>query len=220
MWHDFPAKVAEATDLRVLVYSRQGYGRSDKCNLPLPLTFMHHEGLDVLPELIKAAGIHEHILIGHSDGASISLIYGGGYPDENLRGIIVESPHVFCEDKTVQQIHKAKINYEQGNLRSKLTKYHGENVDCAFYGWNTAWLDPEFKKWNIEEYLPGINVPILTIQGTDDEYGTMEHAQRIEAKAGAGARTLVLTNCGHSPHKDKSDATLTAMTDFILQHLS
>lgn len=219
MWHDFPAKVAEATGLGVLVYSRQGYGRSDTCNLPFPLTFMHHEGLDVLPELITAAGICEHILIGHSDGASISLIYAGGTQAENLRGVIVEAPHVFCEDKTVRHIREAKTNYEQGDLRNRLREYHGDNVDCAFYGWNSAWLDPDFEKWNIEEYLPGMKVPVLSIQGAEDEYGTLEHARRIEAKAGAGARTLVLPHCGHSPHKDRSEASLRAMVDFVSKAL-
>lgn len=119
----------------------------------------------------------------------------------------------------MRHIREAKTNYEQGDLRNRLRKYHGDNVDCAFYGWNSAWLDPDFEKWNIEEYLSGMKVPVLTIQGAEDEYGTLEHARRIEAKAGAGARTLLLPNCGHSPHKDRSEASLRAMVDFVSKAL-
>lgn len=220
MWRDFPEKVADATGLGVLVYSRQGYGRSDKCDLPLPLTFMHNEGLYVLPDLIKAAGIRSFFLFGHSDGASISLVFAGGTPAENLLGVIAESPHVFCEDKTVRQIRQAKINYERNDLREKLRKYHGDNVECAFYEWNRSWLDPEFGKWNIEEYLPRIKVPILVLQGEEDEYGTLEHMRRIEAKAGSEVKAVAFPGCGHSPHKDRIESVLPETKEFISGILS
>jgi len=215
MWHDFPEDVAKATGCGALVYSRQGYGGSDACELPLPLTFMHNEGLNVLPALIREAGIKKHILIGHSDGASIALIYAGGLQDKNCLGIIAEAPHIFCEDKTVNHIREAKDWYEKGDLKKGLEKYHGKNTDCAFYGWNGAWLDPGFKKWNIEEYLPDIKVPTFVIQGADDKYGSLAHMQGIESKCGSDVKTLVLENCGHSPHKDQREIVLRAMTEFV-----
>ena len=59
-----------------------------------------------------------------------------------------------------------------GDLREKLARYHGENVDCAFRGWNEVWLDQDFIDWNLEEFLPGVEIPLLVIQGESDEYGT------------------------------------------------
>ncbi|MBN2040539.1 MAG: alpha/beta hydrolase [Spirochaetes bacterium] len=215
MWHDFPEKAAEAAGCAALVYSRQGYGRSDSCTLPLPLSFMHHEGLNVLPALISAAGIKEYMLIGHSDGASISLIFAGGTPAVNLKGIILEAPHTFCEKKTVSHIREAKDWYENGDLKKRLEKYHGINTECAFYGWNRAWLDPDFKKWNIEEYLPDIKVPAFVIQGADDEYGTLKHMQSIELKSSGVVKTLVLDKCGHSPHKDQQKKVLQSIAAFV-----
>ncbi len=217
MWRDFPGQLSRATGCGALVYSRLGYGKSDPCELPLPLTFMHNEGLDVLPELIKNAGIREYILIGHSDGASISLIYAGSSPLEKLHAIIAEAPHVICEEKTVSRIREAKVNYEHKDLREKLKKYHGDNVDCAFYGWNASWLDPDFINWNIEEYVPHIKAPVLLIQGRDDEYGTLEHIKRIRQQL--PAESLVLDDCKHSPHRDQPKATLRAMTEFIARVL-
>jgi pimeloyl-ACP methyl ester carboxylesterase len=216
MWHEFPGELAAATGCSALVFSRLGYGGSDACALPRPLRFMHHEGLGVLPEVVDKAGITECVLIGHSDGGSIGIIYAGGTPALPLKGLVTLAAHVFCEDLSVQSIQAAREHYLEGDLREKLEKYHGPNVDCAFWGWNDAWLHPDFRKWNLEEYLPGIRVPFLAIQGEEDPYGTPAQVDAIVRQAGEGAEALMLDNCGHAPHRDRPQATLNAMRDFIL----
>lgn len=215
LWRDFPAELAAATGCGALVYSRLGYGGSDPCELPRPLTYMHDEALIVLPELLEVAGIRECILIGHSDGGSIAIIYAGGTPATRLRGLITEAPHVFCEEISVQSIQETLEPYQHGNLREKLAKYHKSNVDCAFWGWNQAWLHPEFLHWNLEEYLPNITVPMLVIQGEDDKYGTPAQVDAIAHQAGGGAQLLMLPECGHTPHRKQKEATLEAMMRFI-----
>ena len=217
MWHDFPGELAAATGCGALVFSRLGYGGSDECERPRPLRFMHHEGLGVLPELLEKAGVTECVLVGHSDGGSIGIIYAGGTPALPLRGLITEAAHVFCEDLTVQSIQAARERYREGDLREKLQKYHGPNVDGAFWGWNDAWLHPDFMQWNLEEYLPGIRVPLLAIQGAEDPYGTPAQVEAIVNQAGGRVEALVLENCGHAPHRDHPESTLKAMRDFILR---
>jgi pimeloyl-ACP methyl ester carboxylesterase len=217
LWRDFPFELAEATGCGALVYSRLGYGRSDPSSLPLSLRYMHREGLRVLPELIKAAGIRQCILIGHSDGGSIALIYAGGTPAEPLCGLVTEAAHVFCEEINVRSIQQAKTSYLQSDLRERLRKYHGANVDCAFWGWNGAWLHPEFIHWNIEAYLPGIKVPVLAIQGENDEYGTPLQVEAIVNKAGSDTEMRMLPDCGHAPHVDQRTETFNAMKRFILR---
>ena len=216
MWHDFPRDLATATGCGALVFSRLGYGGSEACALPRPLRFMHHEGLGVLPELLEKTGIEDCILVGHSDGGSIGIIYAGGTPALPLRGVITEAAHIFCEDLSIQSIQAARERYGEGDLREKLEKYHGPNVDCAFWGWNDAWLHPDFRQWNLEEYLPGIRVPILAIQGEDDPYGTPAQVDAITRQAGGKAEALMLEDCGHTPHRDRPEATFRAMRDFIL----
>lgn len=203
MWRDFPERLSELTGCPALVYSRQGYGHSNPCSVPRPLTYMHVEALEVLPELQKTAGIGEHVLIGHSDGGSISLINAGGKPSDGLRGVVTMSPHVFCEEITVRSIEAARKAYLEADLRKGLKKYHGENTDCAFWGWNKAWLNPDFINWNIEEYLPSIKVPQLVIQGNEDPYGSAAQVDAIESQSGGPARVCMIQNCGHSPHKEK-----------------
>ncbi len=215
LWRDFPTRLAQATGCGAFVYSRVGYGKSDTCSLPRPISFMHDEGLDFFPKLIEAAGLQEHVLVGHSDGGSIALIYAGGTPATGLRGLITEAPHVFCEEVCTRSIHDIVTAYHDGDLRERLKKHHGSNVDCAFWGWADVWQHPDFKQWNIEEYLPHIKVPLMIIQGEDDEYATIAPVRALTRQAGAGAESLLLPDCKHSPHKDQEGRTLAAMVEFI-----
>ena len=213
MWRDFPGKLAASTGYGVLVYSRLGYGRSDPCPLPRPLTYMHDEALEVLPALLATARVRDCVLVGHSDGGSIALTYAGGTDAPPLRGVVTLAAHVFCEELSVRSIAAAKDAYENDGLRERLARYHGSNVDGAFWGWNRAWLDPEFMHWNLEPYLPDIDVPVLAVQGIDDEYGTAAQVDAIVA--GAGAESLLLENCGHSPQRDREQATIEAVAGFV-----
>jgi len=215
MWGDFPARLSLASGCPGLVYSRRGYGRSDPCDVPRPLTYMHDEGLDVLPDLLKAANIGDHMLVGHSDGGSIAFIYSGGTPAPGLKAVMTMAAHVFCETLSVMSIAKAKIKYEEDDLRARLAKYHGDNVDGAFRGWNNAWLDPDFMKWNIEPYLPKIIVPQLIIQGYGDPYGTIAQVKSIENNSSGPVQVFLLKNCGHSPYKEQVRKSLEIMANFI-----
>lgn len=215
MWKDFPQQLALRTGLGVLAYSRAGYGGSSPCPLPRPISFMHDEALTVLPKILDAAGISEAVLVGHSDGASIALIHAGGTADSRLKGLVLMAPHVFVEELTVNSIRAATQAYATTDLRTRLARYHGDNVDCAFSGWSDAWLDPLFLSWNIENYLEGIRVPTLMMQGEEDNYGTAEQLERIARGTPGGAEILLLPDCGHSPHRDQTEATLNAIAGFL-----
>lgn len=218
-WRDFPARVAEATGCGALVYSRAGYGNSDPATLPRPVSFMHEEALVTLPQVLDAAGVREAILVGHSDGASIALIFAGGRRDRRLRGLALEAPHVFVEDLSVRSIGRAAEQYREGRLKAALERHHGENTECAFWGWNRVWLDPAFRSWNIEEFLPGITVPVLVIQGAEDEYGTLRQVEAVERGCRVPVRRVILPACGHSPHRDQPARTLDEITSFVGREL-
>jgi fermentation-respiration switch protein FrsA (DUF1100 family) len=117
LWRDVPARLAGITGWGALVYSRLGYGRSDPCPLPRTVDFMHHEGLTVLPDVIRQTGIGNYVLVGHSDGGSIALIHAGGSPCPGLMGIITLAAHVFCEDLTRRSIEAARQRYLNGILK-------------------------------------------------------------------------------------------------------
>jgi pimeloyl-ACP methyl ester carboxylesterase len=211
-WRDFPAMVAAATGRRALVYDRYGYGDSDVLQEgKRTVRFMHDEALVALPELLESLNVEKPILIGHSDGASISLIHAGA--GHAVRGVVAMAPHVFIEPLCLRSIDKAAEAFEKTDFGVKLARYH-RDARRTFYGWADVWLDPGFKGWDIRgKYLPDIRCPVLGIQGFDDEYGTM--AQLDELQRGAKAELLKLEQCGHAPFRDQPEKTLGAVADFI-----
>jgi len=176
------------------------------------VNFMHDEALKTLPELLDALDVRRPVLFGHSDGASIAIIHAGG-ARRPVRGLILLAPHVFVEDDAIRSIQAAKQTYLGTDWREKLARYHAD-PDSAFWGWNDIWLHPEFRAWNIEEYLPRITCPMLAIQGDDDEYGTMEQIERVSRLA-PNVEVLKLRDCRHSPHRDQPESVIAAAAAFV-----
>jgi len=221
LWRDFPTRLAELTNLPVLAYSRFGYGQSSPVSLPRPLSYMHDEAQQHLPALLDALDIQKTVLIGHSDGASIAAIHAGLADNTRIDSIILISPHFFCEEKSLNSIRNARIQWQTGMLRTQLARYHGDNVDCAFEGWNGAWLSPAFKDWNIETDLASVSVPVLGIQRSEDPYGSDRQLQVIVDSAPKNQVTNrdihFIDGTGHAPHLEQTGRTLKLITDFLIK---
>ena len=213
-WRDFPAALAARTGAEVTVYSRYGYGRSTVRREPFAVDYMHKAAREELPALLDVLGIERPLLVGHSDGASIALIFAGLHPDR-VQGLVLEAAHVFTEALCVASIAEIQRMFEASDdLRDRLARHHAD-PEASFRGWNDVWQLPAFLDWNIEEYLPAIGCPALVIQGADDEYGTLEQVARIERGSGGPVERLILDNCGHAPHRDRRDSVLAAMARFV-----
>ncbi len=213
LWGEFPDKLGAATGAGVFVYSRAGYGQSSPARLPRPLSFMHDEAKDTLPRLLDAIGFRRGLLLGHSDGASIAAIYAGSVQDHRVRGLILIAPHFFTEDMGIAEIARVKDTYATTDLRAKLARWHAD-VDNAFRGWNDAWLDADFRKWDITPGLAYIRVPILIVQGENDQYGTVKQIEAAERECYCPVEIALLPSVGHSPHREAPDVLLKATSEF------
>jgi pimeloyl-ACP methyl ester carboxylesterase len=212
MWRHFPEKLAAATGCRVIVWSRAGYGGSEPYAAPRRADYMHREAEEALPAFIAALGVERPVLVGHSDGGSISLIFAGAFPGVP-RGVAVMAPHEFVEEETLAGIRLAREAWATTDLPAKLGRYHPD-AQRVFFDWNDTWLSPAFRDWNIEAYLPRIRCPVLAMQGEDDEYATMRQIDVIAERV-PGTRLHKLTDCGHSPHRDQEAAVLAALAGFV-----
>jgi pimeloyl-ACP methyl ester carboxylesterase len=215
-WRDFPEQLVAATGLRALVYDRYGYGGSDPRNEPPNPHYLAIEAFDRLPALLEACRIKTPILIGHSDGATIALLYGAEYPSSPL-GIISEAAHVMIEDVTIQGIRRAFDAYQSTSLRAQLERYHDEKVDSVFHGWADTWLTPAFREWKMLDRLRSIIAPVLAIQGADDEYGTLAQLDAIATGVSGPVEILNIDNCGHVPHFQARQQVADAMVSFVRQ---
>ncbi|HEV8610279.1 MAG TPA: alpha/beta hydrolase [Thermoanaerobaculia bacterium] len=217
-WRDFPDRMASATGCGALVYSRMGYGASDPVFGRRPVRFMHDEALEVLPAVIERFELRDVVLFGHSDGASIAIIYAGALLAP-IRALVLEAPHVFVEPICIESITRIAQAYETTRLRERLARYHGDNTDSMLRTWTDVWLRPEFQRWNIEEYLQAIESPVLVVQGEDDDYGTVRQVDAVVTQVSGPVKSLVLAHCGHSPHSDQPDEVLEAARRFVRQAL-
>lgn len=212
LWRHFPEKLAERTGCRTIAWSRAGYGGSDPYARARTPRYMHIEAIEMLPALLAALDVERPLLVGHSDGGSIALIYAATFPERPL-GVVAMAPHEFVEDETLSGIRAARAAWAATDMRQKMARHH-RDPERVFFDWNDTWLSPAFRDWNIEEYLPAIRCPVLAIQGEDDEYATMRQIDVIAERV-AGSELLKLPACGHSPQRDQPEAVLSAIAAFV-----
>ena len=213
LWGSFPDEIAAATGAGVFVYSRAGYGRSRPGAMPRGIDFMHEEACTVLPRVLDAIGFQRGLLLGHSDGASIATIYAGSVQDHRVRGLVLIAPHFFIEEFGIAEIERANAAFTSGELREKLKRWHAD-VDCAFRSWSEPWLHPDFRKWDITEALGYIRVPILIVQGEDDQYGTLKQIEAAQQECFCPVEAAVLPGVRHAPHREAPEQVLKAVADF------
>lgn len=213
LWRDFPQQVADQTGMGVFVWSRQGYGQSDPADLPRPVDFMTHEAVDVLPKVLAQIGFQRGILFGHSDGATIAAIYAGSISDHRVRGLVLMAPHFFTEPGGLAAIEQARNDFASGDMKAKMGKYH-RDPEATFCGWNDVWLDLAFKDWNVAEVIDYLRIPVLAIQGREDQYGTLAQIEEIESRIYSPVDVEILDDCKHAPHFEQPQKTLAAVAEF------
>lgn len=216
LWRDFPERLGEITKCNVLIYDRQGYGKS--CDFSYSKRDSHYleYEADLLNELLDFWKIDKAFLFGHSDGGSIALIAAGKYPSK-IQGIITEGAHIYVEDITIKGIEEAIELYNETNLKSKLEKYHGSKTEDMFWAWASTWTSDEYRNWNIEMFLPKIQCPSLIIQGEEDEYGTLKQVKDIVSQTNGLSKQLIIPKVKHTPHKEVPEMILDKAKEFISQ---
>jgi pimeloyl-ACP methyl ester carboxylesterase len=209
-WKDFPIRLGELTGLNVMMYDRFGHGLSDPEPLPPDNDFLDHEALVILPEVLYQLEISKSILLGHSDGGTIALIYAAHI---NTQALILEAAHVLVEEITRQGVLQATKS--EVTLVPKLRKYHGDKATALFKYWSDLWSSDLMKDWNIEHILERVDMPTLVIQGEDDNYGTLSQVQKIRDGVGGECETLILPDCSHAPHKEWPEIVIAKINSFI-----
>jgi pimeloyl-ACP methyl ester carboxylesterase len=216
LWRDFPDALCHACGAGGVVYSRFGYGGSTPFDAPRRPRYMHDEALSVLPALLRHWQLERPVLYGHSDGASIALLYSAAFSPAAL---IVEAPHVFVEERSLDGIRAAREAFISGDLRPRLARYH-RDAAATFFGWNDIWLAPEFRDWDITADITSIRCPVLALQGDADPYGTLAQTDRLHSALGARLECMELAGCGHHPHRERREAVIDAAANFLRRVLA
>jgi pimeloyl-ACP methyl ester carboxylesterase len=214
-WFGFHKELSEALNLPAISYDRYGYGKSDELKDKRPLDYQKKEAY-FLNKLLKKIKIPlPVILFGHSDGATIALMYAALFPN-NVKAVISEAHHVIIEKHTQLGVLQAIEAYEKTNFRNALMKYHGNKVDSMFYAWANTSALPEALNFNMTNYLPKISAPVLAIQGTNDQYGTFEQLKLIKQYCNK-SKILFVQDCDHYPHRNKKDFIINSVRNFLYE---
>jgi pimeloyl-ACP methyl ester carboxylesterase len=213
IWGSFADDLGRETGAGIFAYSRAGYGSSSPSKLPRSVDFMHEEAQQVLPSVLDAIAFRRGLLVGHSDGASIAAIYAGSVQDHRVRGLALMAPHFFTEDMGIAEIERARVAFEQGNLRNRLARQHAD-PDNAFHNWCDPWLHPAFRQWDLTDALAHIRVPMLIVQGENDQYGTVQQIEVAQQECYCPVEVALLPDTRHAPYRESPEATLRAIADF------
>lgn len=214
LWRDFPSLLAEATKRKVIAYDRLGFGKSDRRNEKSPLDFVTEEAELLFPLLRDRLGFEKFVAFGHSVGGAMAVLCAGRFPKECV-AVITESAQTFVEDRTLEGISAAKKNFENPEQFTKIEKYHGDKALWVLRAWTDVWLSAEFASWSLKDELPKVKCPLLAIHGEKDEYGSQKFPEMLAGTTGGPAEKLILSGCGHIPHKEKQEVVLKAVARFL-----
>jgi len=217
-WRDFPERLGAATGCAVLAYDRWGHGRSDRLTPPRSPDFLAEEAERALPKLLNQLGLYRIALYGHSDGGSIALLFAAAYPQRTL-AVISEAAHVFSEAHSASGFAEVVARFENGDLRQRLARHHGENVDAMFRGWVGAWQNPAMRDWRMTDRLPAIRCPVLVIQGQTDDHGSPAQVEAIVNGVSGPVESWLVPGCGHAPHLEATEAVLERSAAFLRRAL-
>jgi lipoate---protein ligase len=214
LWRDVPDRLAAATGCEVLTYDRWGSGDSAPLELPFSQNYLLDEALVSVPDVLQATKARRPILVGHSDGAAIALAFAGAFPDR-VSGVVAIAPHLFREERTVRAIADQIRDFEQGDLKARLARYHGGNTEQLFHRLVAAWSADKPGDWGLEPYVRQVRCPVLAIQGTEDEFFSQRQVDSLRALVAGPFETCYLPGCGHAPHQQAATAVVTAIARFV-----
>jgi pimeloyl-ACP methyl ester carboxylesterase len=214
-WKAFPELLCKKLQLDGFVYERQGHGSSSPFSNERTASYLHDYAWDELNKLIQTAFPSDKkiILVGHSDGGTIALLYAAKFP-KNVLACVTMAAHVINEPETIAGIQPAIEAYEAGKLVG-LTKYHGVKTESLFYAWARTWKSDEFKDWDICKDIQSISCPVFAIQGSTDQYGTEKQLDLIKTNVSGKVKTIMISNCGHQPHLEVPEHVLSEIQQFF-----
>jgi pimeloyl-ACP methyl ester carboxylesterase len=214
MWREFPSLLAQRLLRPVIAYDRLGFGRSSARTERPSIRFIEEEAEIHLPAVLDAIGVRRFIAFGHSVGGSMGVVAAGRLAHD-CDAVITESAQAFVEARTLQGIAAAKKNFEDPRLFDRLARYHGEKAEWVLRAWTDTWLSAEFASWSLEKDLPRVRCPLLAIHGVHDDFGSVSFPETICARTGGRAQKLIIEDCGHVPHREKTGLVLEAIGVFL-----
>ena len=212
-WRDFPKRLAETLLCRVVVYDRLGFGQSSARNDFPSIHFIEEEADIYLPYIKEALSIHGYVLMGHSVGGAMSLNIAA--KDLDCQGVISISAQAFIEEVTLEGLRNAEIMFSDPMYMAKLERWHGEKAHWVLRAWIDRWLSDDYQHWSLANCIGQVICPVMAMHGDQDEYGSVAFPEYIVNHTAGDSVLVILKDCGHIPHKEKTTEVLDEVSKFF-----
>lgn len=194
----------------VIIVDLPGYGKSEEP----PYPYSVEDYVMIIKELLDNIDVKNPILIGHSFGGKISLLYASMFDVKKL--ILLASPYkkeikkLSLKTKTLKQLKKVPgLNKLEGFAKKHIGSVDYRNASPIMRQVlvNTVNLD-------ISESVKKIKCPTIIIWGTLDEQVDVSEAYELE-KLISDAGVIVYENCTHYAYLEKLGQTISVISSFI-----
>lgn len=213
LWRDFPQQLANATGHPVIAYDRLGFGRSSP-RADWSVDFIRDEAERFFPRLLEGLGIQHFILFGYSVGGDMAASCAARHPDR-CQALITLSAPTLVDERMVSGLRAAREAFSQPGQVERLARYHGDKAGWVLSAWLDTWLSDAFADWSIEQSASGLTCPTLVMHGDQDEYGAIDHAQRMAAITKGPSELVILKDCHHTPLRECPEVVLANVSRFL-----
>ena len=189
--------------------------------------------------LLRALGLGQSFLYGHSMGAMTALAVAVNEPDR-VRAAVLEDPPFRLPDPYVtspeeaqelQQMARDDLAFQQRTLEERLAQGRAEHPHWAeeeIQPWaqSKGEFNPEiiahrtaFRSYPWRKALPRVTRPLLLITGSTENGAIVLPAlARQAASLCSTCQVVQIEGAGHSIHRDRYAETLRVVRDFLNQH--
>lgn len=217
-------------DFHVIAPDVVGFGESDKPDAPYDRPFL----ASWLKDFVDAIGVQSTHVVGESFGGAISLQFAHDYPERVDKLVLMDAgavggweaefalrdtvsmmlDHAFPTRGRVAKNLRGVAVGEPESIDDPLINYfYGVMHSDGAHHWFWQGRGSAIKAMPKEE-LAKIDVPTLLLWGEDDGYFPVSNAQAAMTVM-PNAQLQVIPECEHSPHLDKPDEMLKAITRFL-----
>lgn len=194
----------------ITIIDLPGHGESEVPESVLTL----YDYVEIVHELLKKLKVKKPILVGHSFGGKISLIYASKYEVEKL--ILFGAPF----KKEIQKLSlKTKIlkSLKKVPGLNKLEGWAKKHIGSTDYR-NASPIMREIMvhhvNLDITEDVKKINAPTLLVWGTNDEAVPLERAYELE-KLISNAGVVEYEGCTHYAYLERLGQTVNVIRHFL-----
>lgn len=197
-------------DFDIVIFDLPGFGNSSE-----PKEFFScYDYVELIHKALEELKVEKPIIIGHSFGGKLGLLYASKYETEKL--VCLASP--FC--KEIQKVTmKAKLlkALKKVPLLNKLEDFAKRHMGSTDYR-NASGVMRNILvghvNLDIKEDIKKIKCPTLLIWGTNDEAVSIERAYELE-KLIKDAGLVVYEGCTHYAYLERLGQTISVLKSFL-----